>query len=372
MTATTALPGRQTLLNAVTRRDPAWDGLFVFGVRTTGIACRPTCPSRRARPEHVEFFATLDDARTAGFRPCLRCHPEQPTREPAWWSRLLAIVDRNPRARIPDAELHRLGFDPVRVRRHALKSFGMTFHAWLRTRRVADAQQQLKQGAPLDEVIMDSAWQSHSGFRDAFSQAVGAPPGKGREGEPIYAMTWQSPIGPLVAAAVEAGIVLLEFGEIERLERQAPTLRRWFKGPVVAERHRHLDQLVSELTEYFDGTRTTFTVPMVVRGSPFELSVWGALQRIPYGVTCSYGDIAREVNNPKAVRAVGSANGRNRLAIIIPCHRVVNTGGKLGGYGGGLWRKVRLLELEGERRTENGERRTENSERRTEVTGARV
>jgi AraC family transcriptional regulator of adaptative response/methylated-DNA-[protein]-cysteine methyltransferase len=212
---------------------------------------------------------------------------------------------------------------------------------------VAEAQQQLKQGAPLDEVIMDSAWQSHSGFRDAFSQAVGTPPGKSRDGEPIYAMTWKSPLGPLVAAAVESGIVLLEFGELDRLERQAPTLRRWFNGPVVAERHRHLDQLVSELTEYFEQKRTAFSVPLVVRGTPFELSVWNALQQIPFGTTCSYADVAQVVNNPKAVRAVGSANGRNRMAIIIPCHRVVNADGKLGGYGGGLWRKIRLLELEG-------------------------
>jgi AraC family transcriptional regulator of adaptative response/methylated-DNA-[protein]-cysteine methyltransferase len=344
---TTTLPSRQTLLNAVSRRDPAWDGLFVFAVRTTGVACRPTCPSRRARPQHVEFFPTLDEARSAGFRPCRRCHPEAPSRDPEWWQRLLALVHATPRTRLPDAEMRRLGFDPVQVRRHALRAFGMTFHAWLRTRRVAEAQQQLNQGAPLDEVIMDSAWQSHSGFRDAFSQVVGTPPGKGRGGEPIYAMTWQSPIGPLVAAAVEAGIVLLEFGELERLERQAPTLRRWFKGPVVAERHHHLDQLKQELDEYFAGDREEFTVPMVLRGTSFELSVWNALRRIPYGVTCSYADIAREVDNPKAVRAVGSANGRNRMSIIIPCHRVVNTDGKLGGYGGGLWRKIRLLEIEG-------------------------
>jgi AraC family transcriptional regulator of adaptative response/methylated-DNA-[protein]-cysteine methyltransferase len=347
MTTTTRLHSRKTLLNAVGRRDPAWDGLFVFAVRTTGIACRPTCPSRRARPQHVEFFPTIDDARTAGFRPCRRCRPEQPMREPEWWARLVQLVGASRDARFSDAELTRLGFDPVRVRRYAQRNFGMTFHAWLRTHRVAASQQRLRRGAPLDEVIMDSAWQSHSGFRDAFSRAVGAPPGKARDGEPIFAATWKSPLGPLVAAAVDAGVVLLEFGEIERLESQAPTLRRWFKGPVVAGKHRHLDQLFGELEEYFDARRREFTVPLVVRGTPFELSVWSALQRIPFGTTCSYADIAREVENPRAVRAVGSANGRNRMSIVIPCHRVVNSDGKLGGYGGGLWRKIRLLELEG-------------------------
>lgn len=347
MTITMRLPSRQALLNALSRRDPAWDGLFVFGVRTTGIACRPTCPSRRARPQHVEFFPTIDDARTAGFRPCRRCRPEQAIRDPEWWPRLVALVDASLDSRMSDAELVRLGFDPVRVRRHALKSHGMTFHAWLRLRRVAASQRLLRAGTELDTVIIDSAWQSHSGFRDAFIRAVGTTPGKARDGEPIFAMTWQSPLGPIVAAAVEAGLVLLEFGEIERLERQAPTLRRWFKGPVVTGKHPHLEQLFTELGEYFAGTRRDFDVPLVIRGTPFEVSVWNALRTIPCGTTCCYADIARAVRNPKAVRAVGSANGRNRMSIVIPCHRVVNADGRLGGYGGGLWRKIRLLELEG-------------------------
>lgn len=347
MTTTTRLPSRQTLLNALGRRDPAWDGLFVFGVRTTGVACRPTCPSRRARPQHVEFFPTIDDARNAGFRPCRRCRPDQETREPEWWPRLAARVDVSPDAKLSDAELVRLGFDPVRVRRHTIRRYGMTFHAWVRLRRVAASQRLLRSGTALDTVIVGSAWRSHSGFRDAFIRAVGAPPGKARDGEPVFAMTWQSPLGPIVGAAVEAGVVLLEFGEIERLEKQAPTLRRWFRGPIVTEKHPHLDQLFSELGEYFASTRREFSVPLVVRGTPFEVSVWHALRTIPYGTTCAYADIAQAINNPKAVRAVGSANGRNRIPIIIPCHRVVNADGRLGGYGGGLWRKIRLLELEG-------------------------
>ena len=267
--------------------------------------------------------------------------------DPEWWPRLVAVIDAAGSARIDDSELSRSGFDPVRVRRHCRRTFGMTFHAWMRARRLAAAQHRLRGGAPLDQVIIDSAWESHSGFRDAFSRLVGAPPGRAREGEAVIASTWTSPLGTVVAAAVDEGVVLLEFGDIARLERQAPTLRRWFQGPVLAGRHRHIDQLFGELEEYFAGSRREFQVPLVVRGSPFELAVWNALRDIPYGETCSYADIARTIGNPRAVRAVGSANGRNRLPIIIPCHRVVNTGGKLGGYGGGLWRKVRLLEIEG-------------------------
>ncbi len=347
METPTALPARRTLLNAVSRRDASWDGLFVYAVRTTGIACRPTCPSRRARPDHLLFFPNIADAAAAGFRACLRCRPDDDPAAPVWWTDLVTLVDETGNARITDHDLAARGFDPVRVRRYCVRTHSMTFHAWLRARRLATAQQLLRRGATLDRVIIDSAWESHSGFRDAFSRLVGAPPGRARGGEPVIAATWNSPLGPMVAAAVDEGIVLLEFGDIARLERQAPTLRRWFHGPVVAGEHAHLTALFAQLEEYFAGTRQEFTVPLVLRGSPFELAVWNALCDIPYGTTCSYADIARRVGNPAAVRAVGSANGRNRLPIIVPCHRVVNSGGKLGGYGGGLWRKVRLLEIEG-------------------------
>ncbi|MGH7594467.1 MAG: bifunctional transcriptional activator/DNA repair enzyme AdaA [Gemmatimonadales bacterium] len=343
------LPSRRTLLGAVARRDAAWDGLFVVGVRSTGIACRPTCPSRRARPEQLAFFPTLEAAQSAGFRACRRCRPERQMGAPEWWPDLVAMIDGAGSIRVNDSQLATRGFDPVRVRRHCRRTFGMTFHAWVRAHRLAAAQRQLRRGAQLDRVILDSAWESHSGFRDAFTRLVGVPPGRAREGEPVIASTWSSPLGTLVAAAVDEGVVLVEFGDIARLERQAPTLRRWFHGPVLVGAHRHLTQLFGELEEYFAGTRRQFEVPMVLRGSPFELAVWNALRDIPYGETCSYADVARAIGNARAVRAVGRANGRNRLSIVVPCHRVVNTGGKLGGYGGGLWRKVRLLEIEGVR-----------------------
>jgi AraC family transcriptional regulator of adaptative response/methylated-DNA-[protein]-cysteine methyltransferase len=155
-----------------------------------------------------------------------------------------------------------------------------------------------------------------------------------------------SPVGPLLAGATDEGIYLLEFAEPSRQQAQLAALRRHFGGPVESGRHELIERLAEELAEYFGGARREFSVPLVPTGTPFQRSVWEQLQAIPYGETRSYADIAAAVGSPNAVRAVGSANGWNRIAIVIPCHRVINKGGALGGYGGGLDRKQFLLNLE--------------------------
>jgi AraC family transcriptional regulator of adaptative response/methylated-DNA-[protein]-cysteine methyltransferase len=155
-----------------------------------------------------------------------------------------------------------------------------------------------------------------------------------------------SPLGPLRVGAVAAGICLLEFDDPERIRRQCDALARWLGAPIVPGNHAHLDRVESELDGYFSGKLRRFTVPVVAPGTKFQTSVWSALATIPHGATWSYAELAARVGSPGAQRAVGSANGANRVAIVIPCHRVVNAGGKLGGYGGGTWRKHWLLELE--------------------------
>lgn len=345
MTVTT-LPSRTVMLRAVEQRDTTWQGVFVYAVSTTGVACLPGCASRMANPEHISFYPSLDDAVVAGYRPCRRCNPIRMAVEPEWWDRALALAAANASRPVHDSDLRKIDIDPVKVRRHAHRRYGMTFHALLRRRRVNNAHLRLRSGEELDTVIIESGWDSHSGFREAFSQAVGTTPGRANEAEPISFDRYDSPIGPLHMAAVSAGVCLLEFADEERVARQAERLVRWFGGPVVPESNPHLDTLRHQLDRYFATELTEFTVPLVTRGTPFELATWSALRSIPYGETRSYADIALAIGKPKAFRAVGSANGRNRIAIVIPCHRVVNADGKLGGYGGGLWRKRRLLELE--------------------------
>jgi AraC family transcriptional regulator of adaptative response/methylated-DNA-[protein]-cysteine methyltransferase len=181
-------------------------------------------------------------------------------------------------------------------------------------------------------------------FRAVSRRHLGAPPLRGQE---RIRVAWlETPLGPMVAAAASDGLCLLEFTERHRLEKQLTTLGRRFRLPLIPEQSDHFARVKAELDEYFAGRRREFGLPLRIAGSEFQQSVWRALRQIPYGETRSYTDIALAVGSPRAIRAVGQANGANPIAIVVPCHRVVNAGGRLGGYGGGLWRKRRLLALE--------------------------
>jgi len=343
----TMLPPLRVLRRAVATRDRRFEGLFVVGVRTTGIFCRPGCPARTPRPENLDFFATSREALFAGFRPCLRCRPLTPRDAPPdWLARLLAAIEAEPQRRWRDGDLRALGLDPTRVRRWFVRQHGITFQAYSRARRLGGALRELKRGRTLDAVALDHGFESHSGFRDAFARWFGAPPGRARREECITFRWLDSPLGPLVAAAVEEGVCLLEFSDRRMLETQLARLRRLLDRPAIQGDHPHLARLERELAEYFAGTRARFDLPLHAPGSDFEQRVWAGLRRIPTGATRSYVALAREIDAPKAARAVGRANGMNRIAIVIPCHRVVRDDGTVGGYGGGRWRKEWLLRHE--------------------------
>jgi len=336
---------------AYRRSDAGYDGVFFLGVRSTGIFCRPSCSARKPKPQNVVYFSSPREALFAGFRPCKRCTPMAfPGRVPDWAGRLLAEVERDPEKRLKDNEIRSLGIDPTRARRFFRKHYGMTFQTYCRGRRLGRALQQIRTGAPLDDVTLGHGYESHSGFREAFTRKFGAPPGKMRKGEAI-SVTWiESPLGPLIAGATEHHVVLLEFAERRMLDNPFRALRRYFKSPIVPGRNQVLDRCRIELSEYFSGKRKKFTIPVKFPGTAFQQEVWEELSRIPYGRSIAYQELARRIGAPRARRAVGRSNGLNRIAILVPCHRVVAADGGLGGYGGGLWRKQALLELErGER-----------------------
>jgi len=341
------LPSRTAMERAFLAGDASFDGIFFTGVRTTGIFCRPSCPARKPKPESCEYFATVKDAMFAGYRACKRCEPLLANgRPPDWVAGLMARLDADPEARLKAAELRSLGVDPARARRWFQEHHGMTFAAFCRARRLGRALGELRSGASLDDAALGHGFGSHSGFRDAFAKHFGAPPGQARDGRCVVTAMVESPVGPLVVGAVDEGVCLLEFTDRRMIEGQLEAVRRRLGLALVPGDHPVLDRLRGELQEYFAGTRRDFTVPVVAPGSPFQESVWAELFRIPYGTTISYETLAERVGRPGAQRAVGTANGANRIAIVIPCHRVVNKNGELGGYGGGLWRKKLLLGLE--------------------------
>jgi len=340
-------PDRTEMDRAFRSRDGSYDGIFYIGVRTTGIFCRPSCPARKPLPENVEFFSTTKEALFSGYRPCKRCAPLNASGElPGWASSLIERIEGDPSARVKDADLRASGLEPAKVRRFFLGRFGMTFQAYCRARRLGQAFDEIKSGERLDNVILGHGYESHSGFRDAFFKRFGKPPGKTREEDCIRIAWMETPLGPMVAGATATGICLLEFTDRRMLEAQLDALARRFRLPIVPGENALTGRLRAELDRYFSGRLKSFTVPLEFPGTEFQVKVWNALLKIPYGETRSYEDVARIVGRPGAMRAVGTANGMNRIGIVIPCHRVVNKSGELGGYGGGLWRKKRLLALE--------------------------
>jgi AraC family transcriptional regulator of adaptative response/methylated-DNA-[protein]-cysteine methyltransferase len=189
-------------------RDPAFNGLFYLGVRTTGIFCRPTCPARKPRPQNVEYFASAREAVAAGYRPCKRCRPMQRDEQPAWCRQLIDDIEREPSVRIRESDLALRGIDPATVRRYFQRHFGMTFHVYARARRLAGTLHQIREGMPLDAAVFTSGFSSHSGFRDAFIRTFGSTPGKTHGHDCVHLAWLQSPLGPLVAGATSQGVSL--------------------------------------------------------------------------------------------------------------------------------------------------------------------
>lgn len=341
------LPPHAEMVRAMLERDTAYEGVFFTAVKTTGIFCRPACTARKPKPENVEFFAHADEAMSAGYRACLRCKPlDAAAIAPDWIQALLKAVDADPDLRWTDALLLEQGIEPLKLRRWFKQHFGMTFHAYLRTRRLGIALGGIKEGNSIDNAAFDSGYESLSGFRDAFVKSFHITPGRAAHSEPLLFTRLTTPLGPMLAMAERRGLVLLEFLDRPALTREIEELQQRYGYTVAPGHNAHLQQIETELTDYFAGNLTTFNVPLHMPGSAFAVRVWAELQKIPYGETRSYGAIAAVLGSPGASRAVGLANGQNRLAIVVPCHRVIGADGSLTGYGGGQPRKAFLLRLE--------------------------
>jgi AraC family transcriptional regulator of adaptative response/methylated-DNA-[protein]-cysteine methyltransferase len=335
------------MLTAFLERDASYDGVFVTAVATTGIFCRPSCTARKPRPENVDFFPAARDALMAGFRPCLRCRPLEPAGSaPPWVEDLLADVENNPEQRWTDDDLRRRGLHPDRVRRWFQQHHGMTFHAYSRARRLGLALGRIRHGSDVTSSAFDHGFESLSGFSDAFRRLFGTSPSRAGSTSLVTMTRYLSPLGPMLVGATDEAVCLLEFTDRRMLQTQLRRLAGRLSCSFAPGTNPVIDLAVDELEAYFTGDLQRFTMPIHTPGTDFQAAVWDRLLEIPYGTTVSYGDVARALGRAPAVRAVARANGDNRIAIVVPCHRVVGSDGRLTGYGGGLWRKQKLLDHE--------------------------
>jgi len=342
-----SLPDTDTLYNALLHKDSRFEGIFVVGVKTTGIFCRPTCSARKPKQENVEFFGTAREALLHGYRPCKICNPLGYKGEiPDWLRPLVDEINAKPGIRFKDRDLKQRRIEPSRVRRWFKKHHGMTFQAYLRTLRIGQAFGRIQYGEKAIEAAFESGYESLSGFTESFKKTTGFSPHTSRKRQLITITRILTPLGPMLAGATDEGVCLLEFVDRRMLETQLTRLRKLLRAEFVPGSNRHFEALHLQVEEYFAGKRKNFRLPLILRGTPFQQKVWKVLQSIPYGRTRSYQEQAERLGNPKAVRAVARANGDNRIAIIVPCHRVIGKNGKLTGYGGGLWRKQYLLDHE--------------------------
>lgn len=334
---------------ALLARDSAFVGIFYVGVNTTSIFCISTCRARKPLRKNVTFFPTIAEVIDHGYRPCKVCNPT--TQAPSPPSAVIAIRARlqaHPTEKVTDKMMRNEGISPEVVRRWYKQQYGMTFHAYQRMVRVNHAFQELKQGKNATEAAFDSGYESLSGFNYTFKKMMGNSPTNSTGSTVILLDKFTTVLGPMVVCATEKGICLLEFEDRDILDKEFSDLQRLFKATIMAGENDHIRQAKQELTEYFHGRRTHFDLSLDIVGTDFQQLVWEALLTIPYGKTVSYQHQAQVIGRPSATRAVASANGSNRIAIVLPCHRVIGKRGQLTGYAGGLARKKWLLELEGQ------------------------
>jgi AraC family transcriptional regulator of adaptative response/methylated-DNA-[protein]-cysteine methyltransferase len=332
--------------SALIEKNSAYEGVFYVGVKTTGIFCRPTCSARKPKIENCEFYTTAEEALFASFRPCKVCKPlSNPNEVSEVIQILVEAVEKDPSKRWTNSDFEELSIGSVTARRQFQKRFGMTFVEYARARRMGIAMKQIREGESVINAQLSTGYQSSSGFRDAFANIMGDAPSKSTT--VILKSHWiDTKLGPMLAVGDEDGLYILEFVDRRGLEKEIESLRRRLKAAIVPGINEPIKSIERELNLYFKGELKEFKTPVKFLGSEFQKSAWSELLKIPYGKTRSYSEQAVAIKNPKSFRAVANANGMNTLAIIIPCHRIINSSGDLGGYGGGIVRKKWLLDHE--------------------------
>jgi len=328
---------------AVQRRDRAFDGRFVTGVLTTGIYCRPSCAARHPKRENVRFFASGGEAEAAGLRPCLRCKPDEVARDAEAMTRALALIEASEAPPSLDTLAEAVGYSPFHFHRLFKRATGVTPADYARGLRAKRAEAALVENERITDAIYDAGYSGPARFYADAGRRLGMTPSAWRDGgrgETIRWATADTDLGTMLVAATAKGICRLSFDEDES------ALRRRFPKAMIEHGGADMAELVRRTVAAVNAPEKPHDLPLDVHGTAFQEAVWRELQRIPAGETRTYAQIAAAVGRPAAVRAAGTANGDNNVAVLIPCHRVIRTDGTLGGYAYGLERKEKLLRRE--------------------------
>jgi len=329
---------------AFMRRDRAWDGRVIGAVKTTGIYCKPSCPAKRPKRENVDFFATAEEARAAGFRACMRCKPDEVGRDREAVARAVKLIEQAEEAPSLQELADAVGYAPHHFQRLFKRDLGVSPAEYARGLRNKRAETALRANGRVTDAIYDAGYSGPSGFYSDAKERLGMTPSAWRDGgrgETIRWTTFDSPIGQMLIAATSKGICRLTFDDSEA------SLRRLFPKATITKDDGGLKELVEGALTAIERPAAAPDLPIDVAGTAFQEAVWRELRKIPLGETRSYAEIAAAIGQPKAVRAVGTANGDNHVAVLIPCHRVIRSDGTLGGYAGGLDKKRLLLDAEG-------------------------
>lgn len=339
-----ALVDQDAAWQAFVSRDRSWDGRVIGAVRTTRIYCKPSCPARRPKRENVEFFASAREAEAAGFRPCLRCKPEAVGRDREAVFRAVDLIEQaEDMPRLADIA-KAVGYAPHHFQRLFKRDLGVSPAQYARGLRNRRSEAALKATPRVTDAVYDAGYSGPSSFYNDAKERLGMTPSawrNGGAGETIRWCKFESPLGEMFIAATSKGICRLTFDDSES------SLARLFPKATIIEDEGSLKELVQGALVAIERPLAAPDLPIDVAGTAFQEAVWSALKTIPAGETRSYADIAAAIGHPKAVRAVGSANGDNHVCVLIPCHRVIRSDGSLGGYGGGIERKKKLLAFEG-------------------------
>lgn len=326
-------------------KDRRFDGCFVTGVLSTGIYCRPSCPARAPKRENVKFFARPEDAEAAGLRACLRCRPEAQARDEAAVADALRLLQGAEDAVPLDELAAATGYSPTHFQKLFKRAVGLSPAAYQRALRLERAADALSEGESVTDAIYEAGYSAPSRFYEA-SGRLGMQPSAWAAGGRGVTIRWAvvaTSLGPMLVAATDKGICRLSFNE----GREALAAR--FPNAELVEGGQGFAALLQQVVDAVEAPGQDHTVPLDVQGTAFQQAVWQELRRIPAGETRSYAEIAAAVGKPGAVRAAGSANGANNVAVLIPCHRVIRSDGSLGGYAYGLEIKQRLLDKERKR-----------------------